>query len=122
MIHMDIYGHPPLPLTQHRSPSCFFLFFSRFSCLKLNGSFLGLKKCSLAIWGPRDTMAFSILPIIVLLSYIFPTSYCVPQMKFVCKICGPRKLAYELATLGPTILLALRLLGLGFRFFRVFSS
>jgi hypothetical protein len=49
-----------------------------------------------------------------LLDDTFPTSYHTPKTKIVCKSYDPGKLMHQLTQTGPTWLLALHLLGLGF--------
>ena len=49
-----------------------------------------------------------------LLDDIFPTGYHMPKIEIVCKSYDPGKLMYPHSPSGPTCLLVLHLLGLGF--------
>ena len=105
-IHMEISGHPPIPLAQNNCP--FWQFPSYFSAvfwvLNFRGCFEALNDF---FWRFEsncfDRHAFG-WPKFVNLRYTFPTSYRTPKSEILCKNYDPKKMNVQLTTLRPQTL------------------
>ena len=88
--------------------------FTIFSWFSLPGPFWGPKWSFFEIEVLNDIRRHNWAPKMNLLDNTFPTSYHTPKTEIICKSYDPGKLMYSLTQTGPTWLLALHLLGLGF--------
>ena len=111
-IQVDIGGHRPFPTSskQFSGNFGFLLFLAGFN---FRGHFEALNDVFGNI-GSQYSIYFNIEAKMNLLYDTFPMGYHMPKTEIVCKSYDPGKLMYRLTQTGPTLFLALHLLGLGF--------
>ena len=116
MIQVDIGGHPPFPTGSKQFSGNFgnLLFLAGF---KFHGHFKGPNEIEVL----NDILRHYWAQKMNLLDNSFPMSYHTPKTKIVCKSYDLEKLMYSLTQTGPTWLLVLHLLGLGFWMSRTFG-
>ena len=122
LIQVDIGGHPPFLVGSKQLSSNFdnLLFLAVFRVLNFRSHLEALND---VFWGMLRLQNFimKFCANVVVLRWIFPMAYHTLKMRIVWKIYNSKKLMYWLTQMGPTWLLALHLLELGFWMSSVFD-